>query len=110
MIRSWIACWCADDKTVAIYEPAYAEAFDTEAGVAQFHNRLLLEEDSEILCPEDFEQWRDASGVAELPFGKCAGLTVPLFLGGTEEAGNLSLTDTEVYWSMTAQMRSVLDE
>lgn len=103
-------CWSADVKSVFIYEPAYGEAFDPEMSVAEFHNRLLFEDDGELLCPGEFEQWRDASGVTDLPFDKCVGLTVPLFLGGAEDLDNLSMTDIEVYWSLTAQLRMGIGE
>jgi hypothetical protein len=97
--------WCTDVKSVAIYEPAYGEAFDPEASIAEFHNHSLLEADREILCPAEFEQWRAASGVTDLPFDKCVGLTQPLFLGGTEDLDNMEMSDIGVYWSFTAQLR-----
>jgi hypothetical protein len=31
---------------------------------------------------------------------------VPLFLGGAGAAGNLELTDLEVYWGLSAQLRT----
>src|SRR5688572_26956573 len=34
--------WCTDVMSVAVYEPAYGEAFDSEMGVAEFHNVGLL--------------------------------------------------------------------
>jgi hypothetical protein len=38
------------------------------------------------------------------------GLTVPPFLGGSEDFDNMSVTDIEVYWSMTSQLRSILED
>jgi hypothetical protein len=37
--------------------------------------------------------------------GHCVGFRSPLFLGGQDSVDNLELTDLDVYWSLSGQLR-----
>jgi Domain of unknown function (DUF1851) len=36
---------------------------------------------------------------------QCVGYQVPLFLGGKDSLENLEITDLDVYWSLSGQLR-----
>jgi hypothetical protein len=58
------------------------------------------------LATEFFEAWSAANAVS-MPLGpdQCVGYKVPLFLGGQDVVENLELTDLDVYWSISGQLR-----
>jgi hypothetical protein len=50
------------------------------------------------------DQWL-AAHPAAIQFDECVGSKVPLFLGGVDGVENLDVTDLDVYWTLTGQLR-----
>lgn len=71
---------------------------------SRFHDYELVEEHVAALRSQFFAEWRTVHDF-ELAFDQCAGYKVPLFLSGEYEVTNLEVTDIEVYWGLTGQLR-----
>lgn len=91
------------EPQVALLEPGSAEAMAVPANFVQFHETELIVHRTECLEPDFYKEWL-AAGNDELPHDRCAGMKVPLFLGGDEEVENLESSDMEVYWSLMGQV------
>ena len=88
-----------------LVEPGSGEAFEIDDSFAEFLDRSLVD-DPELLEVDLYEGWLAAGGPAP-PAGACIGFKLPLFLGGVGSLDNLELTDLDVYWSLSAQLRRV---
>jgi hypothetical protein len=93
------------EPLVLLFEPGTGEALEIPFPFARFHEQL--EELREpALAVSFFASWAGANP-GSLPLGsrQCVGYRVPLFLGGKDTVENLEVTDLEVYWSLSAQLR-----
>lgn len=90
-------------KGVVMFEPGTGEALEIPANLSTFHNSGLLEFGEAALAISFYEKWR-ASGGAAPRFDQCIGYRIPLFLGGSDGAENLELSDLDVYWHITGQL------
>jgi hypothetical protein len=86
-----------------LIEPGSGEAFEIDDDFAEFLDVTLVDE-PELLELDLFGQWLAAGGTAPAE-GTCVGFKLPLFLGGDTAMTNLELTDLDVYWSFSAQLR-----
>lgn len=82
---------------------ARASAGDSEA-FSQFHDSELTEYADAALAASFVDQWL-AAHPAAIQFDECVGSKVPLFLGGVDGVENLDVTDLDVYWTLTGQLR-----
>lgn len=92
------------DPEVLLYDVGAGEALEIPTPFSQFHDIELTEYTDPALASAFFEQWRRAHP-EPIQFDQCVGYNVPLFLGGADELRNLSVTDLDVYWTLTGQLR-----
>lgn len=81
------------------------EALEIPTPFSAFHDEELTEYTDGALASEFFEQWLRAHPDS-IAFDQCVGYTIPLFLGGADDLGNLELIDLDVYWTLTGQLRT----
>lgn len=93
----------ADTSAVLLLMIGSGEAFEITDTIEQAHEVEFTEYADESLSIELWKQWL-SSGGAPPDFNQCVGFVNPLFLGGSNDVGNLELSDTEVYWDITAQL------
>jgi hypothetical protein len=105
----WIGRVVAVDRArppgLLLIEPGSADAYEIDESLVDYFDRDVVDESDVFLATDLFEDWKAAGGEAP-PAGSCVGFKVPLFLGGTGSAQNLEVSDLEVYWSITAQLRT----
>lgn len=88
---------------VVMFEPGTGEALEIPANLVSFHDSGLLEFEEAALAISFYEKWR-ASGGSAPNYDQCIGYKKPLFLGGSDEVGNLEPSDLDVYWHITGQL------
>lgn len=93
------------EPLVLLFEPGTGEVLEIPFTFARFHEQLH-ELREPALADSFFARWAQANR-ALLPLGmtQCVGYRVPLFLGGKDTLENLEVTDIEVYWSVSGQLR-----
>lgn len=93
-----------DDPEVLLFDVGAGEALEIPVAFSRFHDEELVDYTDAALASEFFERWLhgDPDPIA---FDQCVGYRVPLFLGGADELVNLEMTDLDVYWTITGQMR-----
>lgn len=94
------------EPLVMMLEPGTGEALEIPVGFVWFHDEEIVDYRNEALASEFFASWATANPDA-VPLGasECVGYRVPLFLGGRDTVDNLEVTDFDVYWTITGQMR-----
>lgn len=94
------------EPQMLLLEPGTGEALEIPVGLEWFHDEEIVDYRNEALAGEFFAQWQAAQhGDASLKVVECVGYKVPLFLGGADVLENLELTDFEVYWDFSGQLR-----
>jgi len=88
---------------VMMFEPGTGLALEIPETVEGLHDKELVSYGEEVLAVSLHERWL-ANGGPEPAFGECIGFKVPMFLGGSDDLGNLELSDIEVYWHLTGQL------
>lgn len=98
-------CFCVDirDGKVIICDVGGGECYAIPQSMQNFLNEDLIKHGRELLELPDYKKWVAKNGM--LQYGNCAGLKVPVFLGGSEENGNREVTDMEVYWGVLGQVK-----
>ena len=94
-----------DDPEVLLYDVGAGEALEIPTPFSEFHDVELTEYTDAALASQFFEQWLHAHP-EPIQFDQCVGYVVPLFLGGADDLRNLSVTDLDVYWTLTGQLRA----
>lgn len=91
---------------VLLFEPGTGEALDIPADFTSFHRDVLVNRRDDALASQYFDEWRGRNS-SMVPLGRnmCVGYRVPLFLGGEDSLDNLEVTDLEVYWDLSGQLR-----
>ena len=106
--RPWAAAPSArgrrEDPEVLLLEIGTGQLLQVPVPFSRFHDEELVEQTEAALAKSFYERWR-ASGGAAPGLTRCVGYRVPLFLGGADEVTNLELSDLDVYWSLTGQLR-----
>jgi hypothetical protein len=105
----WIGRLVAIDQArppgLVLIEPGSADAFEIEESLRDYFNVDLVDDPDTFLATDLFREWHASGGGLPGP-GQCVGFKVPLFLGGAGAATNLEVTDLQVYWSFSAQLRA----
>jgi hypothetical protein len=91
------------NAAVTLFEPGTGEALEIPCDLRSFHEEELIEFGEAALGTSFFDGWRDAGGPAP-QYSECIGYQRPLFLGGTDDIGNLEISDLEVYWHLLGQL------
>jgi hypothetical protein len=94
------------EPLVMMLEPGTGEALEIPTNFLAFHDEELVDYRNEALASEFFAAWSELHPDAlPLDSSMCVGYRVPLFLGGSDTAENLEVTDVDVYWTFAGQMR-----
>jgi hypothetical protein len=93
------------EPMVVMLEPGTGEVLDMPATFRTFHDEVLVDQGDAALAKSFFDAWRAANPGVALDHAACVGYRVPLFLGGVDDLENLEVTDLEVYWSLSGQLR-----
>ena len=95
------------DNNVKIFDPVNRESYSTNMSLADFLNDAINDANSAFVGLY-FEDYVNHGGAREIPYGRCVGYKVPLFLGGKDEVDNLEESDMDVYWTMTLDMQNTI--
>jgi len=102
---TWDGVFCCidlRDGKIILCDVGAGECIDLPRSFIEFLNEDI-EEFEELLQIEDYQKWMTVNG--KLPYGSCAGLKKPLFMGGEEENSNREVSDLEVYWGIIGQVK-----
>ena len=92
------------DPEVLLFDVGAGEALEIPVAFSDFHDQELVEQSEAALATSFFARWLRLHP-EPIPFHQCVGYQVPLFLSGPDTLENLELTDTDLYWSQTGQLR-----
>ncbi len=93
-----------DEPLVMLLEPGTGERLEIPATLRAFHNEELVEQPEAALAAGFYADWLRSGGRTPRAH-ECIGYRVPLFLGGADSIENLEAIDTDVYWTILAQLR-----
>lgn len=93
------------DPEILLYDVGAGEALEISSPFSLFHDSELIDYTDAALASEFFEAWLRGNP-DPIRFDRCVGYQVPLFLGGADELRNLSVTDLDVYWTLTGELRA----
>jgi hypothetical protein len=88
---------------VVMFEPGTGKALEVPANLITFHDVVLMEHGEAALAISFYEKWLASGGVIPKR-SQCVGYRKPLFLGGSDDVGNLEISDIDVYWHITGQL------
>jgi len=88
---------------VILLEPGTGASLVIPANLETFHDEELQTHGEAALAISFYNKWLQSGGAAPRHH-QCIGYNVPLFLGGVDDIDNLSLTEIEVYWHVSAQL------
>lgn len=106
----WLGRNYAIDSTenkLLLFEPGTGEVLGIPVEFIAFHNELIPKYPQDCLASDFFNDWRKANDNIVLPFNKCAGYKVPLFLNGKDIVENLEVSDMEVYWGIMMPLMNI---
>jgi hypothetical protein len=92
-------------STVLLLETGAGEAINIPSSIVAFHNQELVNYGDEALAARFYKQWK-ALHSENIPFDKCVGYKVPLFLGGADTIENLELIELSIYVELCGQLRN----
>lgn len=96
-----------NDPAVVMFEPGTGEVLEIPVPFSRFHDEELVDFADAALAREFFDAWASMGPDSlPLPFDRCVGYRIPLFLGGRDIQENLEVIDIDVYWTITTQLRS----
>ncbi len=84
-------------------DPGSGEIFQIDAGIIEFHNKVLIEQTNAALASDFFEDWYRMYPEI-IKYDQCVGYIVPLFLDGKDTIDNLELSDMNVYLEICCQL------
>jgi len=95
-----------NEPQVLLIDPGAGEALEVPVNFTEFHDVELVVESDAAVASSFHREWLSSQPSAVTPIlrSQCAGYDVPLFLGGSDTADNLSLTDLEVYRDLSSQL------
>lgn len=88
---------------ILLLEPGTGEALEIPTDLDGFYQEQLVTNADAAVALTFFQKWIAAGGRAP-EYRQCVGYTKPLFLGGADEVSNLTVSDFDVYWSISAQL------
>ena len=94
-----------------LFDIDFDSALAIPCGVDELHEGVLPESIEDLL---EF-RWLRAlctvnPGVLPLPYGSCAGFSVPPFLNGKVDPTNIRVISLDVHWTLTTQMLRAVEE
>jgi hypothetical protein len=94
------------EPQVLMLDVGAGEMLQVPASFVGFHEFELIEYPDASLAPEFFSQWA-ATAPGEIPLKRSAAVSyrIPLFLNGADTLENLELSDMDVMWTITGQLR-----
>ncbi|MDN4596821.1 T6SS immunity protein Tdi1 domain-containing protein [Leifsonia virtsii] len=94
------------EPLVLLMEPGTGMALEIPTTFSELIDDELVESSDAALLDQFFEEWSELNpDHLPLAFDQCVGYDVPLFLGGIDGVENLGVVDTDVYWTLTGQLR-----
>lgn len=103
---SWLGKQYARSTTnpswIYLFDILENEVYSAEGTINFFHDTIVCEAD--ILEEQTFKEWLVLHNRTSIGFSQCVEYEHPLFLGGKDEISNQSLTDMDVYLSITSQL------
>lgn len=94
---------------ILIFDPRDLEVYSIQCNFLDFINEEIPQNPEKYLLLNSFEQWKKLTN-KQIPEMHCVGYNVPLFLGGQGTLENLEVTDMDVYWSITAQLKEAISD
>jgi hypothetical protein len=94
-----------DQPLVLLFDPGFGEVLQIPGTFLDFHDQVLITASDAAFLDHLFEGWLRAGNRPPGPT-ECVGYKVPLFLGGVDRPENFELSDMEVYWSFSGQIRA----
>lgn len=91
------------DAGFAIFDPSSGESLNGADSVWVFLDEILPEDEEDLLAAANYYEWLTKIGTPA-GYSECVGFDVPPFLGGAVSLKNMSITDLEVYWELTAPL------
>lgn len=93
------------ELTVKMYDVATDEIFE----IVNIHNfrKELSEYANDLIASDWYDEWLQNGG-ARPEADHCIGYKIPLFLGGKDEFDNYELSDIDVYWTLTGQLKNTI--
>jgi hypothetical protein len=92
------------DPDVLLFDVGAGEALEIPVAFSRLHDEELVDYSDAALASHFFAEWFQ-SHPEPIAFDACVGYRVPLFMGGGDTLPNLEISDLDVYWSLTGQLR-----
>ena len=92
------------DPEVLLFDVGAGEALEIPVAFSRLHDEELVDYSDEALASQFVAEWCH-SHPAPIAFDACVGYRIPLFMGGADTLPNLEISDLDVYWSVTGQLR-----
>ena len=89
---------------VLLFSHLTNEVLEVPVGLLEFHNVTLVQQKEPALEVAMFRAFLGEHQLSGLPYGQCADLTVPLYLGGAYSADNMKVVDLSTSWDIAAQL------
>lgn len=91
-------------KSCLLFSHLSDEVLRIPAGIVEFHNDIIINDGNEIFDADMFDNFLIREERNMLGRSECAGIIVPLFLGGEYSISNMDLFDTSIDWETMAQI------
>jgi hypothetical protein len=91
------------EAEIVVCDPGWNDKLVADVSLAEFAEEVLPREGETLLRADLWRSARKASP-RDLAFDECFGYDTPVFLGGADEAENLSRTPVRVYWDLLSQL------
>ncbi len=92
-----------DKDCVKLFEIGTGETLNIGCTLEKFLDEEIPVYSNDCLAHKFFNEWKKENPEA-LPYGKCVGYRIPLFLGGKDNVSNLEISDMDVYWTVTGTL------
>lgn len=86
-----------DEEKIIVFDPAALSVSEVSLSFMDFVNRAIPLNTNECLMSDNFIRWYNENRT-ELEYMQCVAYKEPLFLGGKDEAENLTIDDMDRYW------------
>ncbi|MFC6153156.1 T6SS immunity protein Tdi1 domain-containing protein [Nocardioides yefusunii] len=97
-----------EEPQLLLLDPADGQAYEVPVSFAGFHDDELVHNHQAALMSDWHREWLGTGfGSRTLSPEECVGHRIPLYLGGEDEISNLEITDFELHWSFSAQLRTL---
>jgi hypothetical protein len=90
---------------VLLFQIASGEAFEIADSLEVAHEDEFVDHAQEALNIGLWREWR-SNGGGNPSADICVGYRIPLFLGGKDRLDNIEMSNLDVYWEITSQLRN----